>query len=271
MAIGMNPRAVVTGAASGLGRAFCMELARRGAKLIAADVNLEGAEETVKLMGGTGSFAVRCDVSKRSEVVALADEADAKLGGVDLVINNAGVAVTGSVGEVSDEDWQWIVGINLLGVANGCEVFVPRLKKQGKGHVINVASLAGMISSPRMAPYNATKAAVVALSETMRVELAGTDVGVSVLCPSFFPTQIIASARGGDSKEKHVGEKLMARSKISADDVARITLNHAAVGALYVVPHPEGQWIWRLKRTNPERFIDMAPRVIRQVMDRFSK
>lgn len=270
MTIVMNPRAVVTGAASGLGRALCLELARRGAKVLAADVNLEGAEETVRMMGGTGSSATRCDVSKRAEVEALAALADERLGGCDLVVNNAGVAVSGAVGEVSEQDWQWIVGINLLGVVNGCEVFLPKLVRQGRGHVLNVASLAGLVSSPKMAAYNATKAAVVALTETMRAELGDSDVGVSVLCPSFFKTAIIDSSRGGDGKEKKVAEKLMAMSKIDANDVARIALDGAAKGELYILPHTEGRYIWRIKRMNPARFVQMAPKMMRRLMDRFA-
>ena len=162
------PRAVVTGAGSGLGRAFCHELRKRGARLICADIDEAAAQKTAAEVGGT---AVRCDVAKIEDVEALAAAADRALGGVDLVINNAGVAVAGHVGDVSLDDWRWIMGVNLWGVIYGCHVFAPRLRKQGRGHILNVASAAGLLAPPGMAPYNVTKAAVVALSETLCAEL----------------------------------------------------------------------------------------------------
>src|SRR6185312_10510780 len=112
-----------------------------------------------------------------------------------LVINNAGVAVGGRVGEVALDDWRWIMGVNLWGVIHGCHVFATQLRAQGSGHILNVASAAGLLAPPGMAPYNVTKAAVVALSETLRGELRDAGVGVTVLCPTFFRTNIAASSR----------------------------------------------------------------------------
>ena len=133
MPLPSTTRAVVTGAGSGLGRAFCLELARRGAQVIASDVNLTEARATAEQMGqmGATAHAVQCDVSKLDQVEALAVEAEKRLGGVDLMINNAGVAVSGNIGDVPPADWQWIVGVNLWGVVHGCHVFVPRFRKQG--------------------------------------------------------------------------------------------------------------------------------------------
>ena len=168
---------------------------------------------------------MRCDVARVEEVEALAAAAERALGGVDLVINNAGVAVGGLVGEVPLDDWRWIMGVNLWGVIYGCHVFVPRLRKQGRGHILNVASAAGLLAPPGMAPYNVTKAAVVALSETLRAELRDAGVGVTVLCPTFFRTNIAQSSRAIDGKQRALVEKLMARSKIQADDVARLALD----------------------------------------------
>ena len=156
-----SPRAVVTGAGSGLGRAFCLELARaRHARIVCADIDEAAARRTAAEVGGT---AVRCDVARVEEVEALADAAERALGGVDLVINNAGVAVGGRIGEVGLDDWRWIMGVNLWGVIYGCHVFAPRLRAQGRGHILNVASAAGLLAPPGMGPYNVTKAAVVAL------------------------------------------------------------------------------------------------------------
>ncbi len=241
-------RAVVTGAGGGLGRAFCLELARRGARIIASDNRADAAEETATMLRSSGAeaHAFTCDVARAAEVELLAVEADERFGGTDLLINNAGVAVSGAVGEVSLDDWAWIMGINLWGVIHGCHAFLPRMKKQKSGHVLNVASAAGLLSAPMMGPYNVTKAGVVALSETLYGELSPIGLGVTVLCPTFFKTDIAKNGRGpADADDmKHVAEKLMAKSKIQADDVAKFALDTCDAGKLYAIPHPDGRWMW---------------------------
>ncbi len=257
-----SARAVVTGAGSGLGRAFCLELARRGARLVCADIDEAAAAKTAAEVGGT---AVRCDVARVEEVEALAAAAERALGGVDLVINNAGVAVGGLVGEVPLDDWRWIMGVNLWGVIYGCHVFAPRLRKQGRGHILNVASAAGLLAPPGMAPYNVTKAAVVALSETLRAELRDAGVGVTVLCPTFFRTNIAQSSRAIDGKQRALVEKLMSRSKIQADDVARLALDAARRNELYALPHADGRWMWRLKRWAPDSFASVSAKLVSKI------
>jgi NAD(P)-dependent dehydrogenase (short-subunit alcohol dehydrogenase family) len=250
-----NPmRAVVTGAGSGLGRAFCTVLGKRGARLVASDVNLETARETAQL---TGAHAVACDVSKVADVERLADEAQKILGGVDLVINNAGVGVFGRVGEVSLEDWQFVMNINLWGVVHGCHVFVPRLRQQKSGRIINVASAAGLLAPPHLGPYNVSKAAVVALSETLAGELKADNIEVTVLCPTFFPTNIAKSGRGTGNPSLVSGmEKAMAESKFTAEDVATCALDSRD---LYVIPQLDGLEMWLLKRALPDRFHQEGP------------
>jgi NAD(P)-dependent dehydrogenase (short-subunit alcohol dehydrogenase family) len=262
MSIPERPTCVVTGAGSGLGRAFCEVLAERGARVIASDVNDAGLTETVtSLAGRTEAYAQRCDVGRRDEVEALARFAEERFGSVDLLVNNAGVAVSGAIGEVPERDWRWIMDVNLWGPIHGCEVFVPGMKRRGRGHVLNVASLAGIANAPRMGPYNVTKAGLIALSETLHGELKGTGVGVSVLCPSFFPTNILRDARGGRPEEMGLAEKLMARSPIKAHDVARIALDACARGTLHILPHREGRWVWRLRRAAPQRSLDLFERM----------
>lgn len=262
MPLPSHPRAVVTGAGSGLGRAFCKELARRGARIVASDVDLAAAEATVAMLGGAEAHAVRCDVADVAQVEALAAEAERLLGGVDLVVNNAGVAVGGLVGEVPIESWKWILGVNLWGVIHGCHVFAPRLRRQKSGHILNVASAAGLLSAPNMGPYNVTKAGVVALSETLRAELDRDGVGVSVLCPTFFRTNIAKSSRAhGSEQDLQMVEKLMSRAKIQADDVARLALDGVRRNDLYIVPHRDGRWLWRVKRLAPEGFYTLTPKL----------
>jgi NAD(P)-dependent dehydrogenase (short-subunit alcohol dehydrogenase family) len=262
MSLVESPRAVVTGAGSGLGRAFCLELARRGARILCADIDQASAKKTAGEVGGS---ALRCDVSKIEEVEALAAEAERSLGGVDLVINNAGVAVGGIVGDVPLEDWRWIMGVNLWGVIYGCHVFAPRLRKLGRGHIINVASAAGLLAPPGMAPYNVTKAAVVALSETLRAELKDAGVGVTVLCPTFFRTNIAASSRAVDQKQRALVEKMMNKATIQADDVARFALDCARKDELYALPHADGRWAWRLKRWAPDSFSSLSARLVSKI------
>jgi NAD(P)-dependent dehydrogenase (short-subunit alcohol dehydrogenase family) len=269
MSLPQHPRAVVTGAGSGLGRAFCLELAKDRGRVLAADINLAAAEETVRLVkeAGAEAVAVRCDVAKPAEVEGLAAAVESAFGGVDLVVNNAGVAVGGPVGDVPLDDWAWIMGINLWGVVYGCHTFIPRLRAQGSGHILNVASAAGLLSAPLMGPYNVTKAGVVALSETLAGELAGTGVGVTVLCPTFFQTNIGRSGRvhGGEGASDTAKlEELMARARVQAPGVARAALAAAAAGKLYALPHVDGRWLWRLKRLVPGMFQSaIVPRAVR--------
>lgn len=256
-----RPRAVVTGAGSGLGAAFCEALAGAGARVLASDIDGEAAAATAARVSGE-VHARACDVTRLADVEALAAAAERVLGGVDLVINNAGVAVVGQVGQVQIEDWRWCVDINLWGVIHGCHVFVPRLRAAGRGHIINVASAAGLLSPPHMAPYNTTKAAVVALSETLAADLADDGVGVSVLCPTFFRSNLVRTARTAvDGGLHQVARHLVEDSRRSAAEVARAALAGAARGELHIAPHLDGRWLWRLKRWSPGVFRRLAPRV----------
>ena len=257
MSLPDRPRVVVTGAGSGLGRAFCLELAGRGGRILAVDIDLGRAEETAALCKKVGGEVITglCDVSKPEEVAALASEMDRAFGGTDLLINNAGVAVGGPVGTIPLADWQWILGVNLWGVIYGCHTFVPKLKAAGRGHIINVASAAGLLSAPEMAPYNVTKSAVVALSETLHAELSGTGVGVTVLCPTFFRTNIARDGRStSDAATPDDAHKLMDRASVQAPEVAKVALAAADADILYALPHADGRWMWRLKRLMPETF-----------------
>lgn len=270
---GKPTRAVVTGAGSGLGRAIAVELGARGASVLVADINLDTAEETARLLRDRGAkaHACACDVAKWSEVESLAAEAERVLGAVDFVANNAGVAVGGPFEKIPLQDWEWIMGINLWGVIYGCRAFLPGMRDRGRGHLLNVASSAGLISVPEMSPYNVTKSAVVALSETIAGELRGTGVGITVLCPTFFRTNIARSGRshadGTDMVERI--EKLMGRASIQADGVAKFALDTAERGKLYALPHADGRTAWRVKRTSPELFQStILPNVFQRIKKR---
>lgn len=256
MALASNPRAVVTGGGSGLGRAFSVALGKRGGRVLVTDLDLATAEATAELVraaGGTAS-TLRCDVSKKEDVYALPDAMKSAFGGTDVVFNNAGVAVGGPVHEIPVEDWEWLMGINLWGVIYGTLAFLPHFRAQGSGHYVNIASAAGLLCSPRLAPYNVSKAGVVALSETLCAELAPQGIAVSVLCPTFIQTNIHRDSRSHGPGTREAGEKMMARATKTPDDIAEITLRAVDRKELYIVPHADGLWAWRMKRADPERF-----------------
>jgi len=244
-------KAVVTGAGSGLGRAFCLAIVQRGGSVVASDIDLAAARETAENCG-LNAHAVRCDVTRFEEVEALAAEADTLLGGVDTIVNNAGVGLAGRIGEASLADWKWLLDVNLWGVIHGLHAFVPRIRKQGRGSVINVASAAGLASMPLMAAYNASKAAVVAISETLYAESVGENLSVTVVCPMFVKTNIAKTSRGGMAWMIELMEKMMDESRVTAADVARISLDACEKGQLYALTHSEGRWLWRLKRLAPQ-------------------
>ena len=251
--------AVVTGGASGLGRAFCTELGRASCRVLVCDIDQEGAMETVSQIearGGQARFH-SCDVSSASEVEAMHAAAQAWFGHTDLLVNNAGVAVAGPMENTKLEDWEWIVGINLWGVIYGCRSFLPAMKARGSGHIINVASAAGLLSPPHMSAYNVTKAAVVALTETVHAENQHKGIHASVLCPTFFPTNIGKNARATDSRQSAMIEKFMQRSKLQASDVARLAIDSVKRNELYAVPMTDGLHLWRLKRALPQRFAQL--------------
>lgn len=257
-----NPRAVVTGAGGGLGRSICKKLAERGGHILVSDIDVGGADETKRMIEGLGGRAevMRCDVSRADEVEALRDRAVQVLGGVDLIVNNAGVAVGGAVGKVPLSDWDWIVGINLMGVVYGCHFFVPLMKEQGSGHVLNVASIAGITYAPEMGPYNATKAAVVALTETLAAELSGKGVGATVLCPYFFETNIHKAARAHTEKPMlDQIDKVMKQNKVNADEVAARALKACDKDEVFCFPHTEAKVLQGLKRFSPGAIRKLFP------------
>src|SRR5713226_2372424 len=242
--------AAVTGAASGLGRAMALAFADEGMDLALADVDQKGLQEVLQAVKAKGvdGFTMQVDVSKQAEIDAFA----ARAGKIYLVCNNAGVSPLGAAWENSLADWQWILGVNLWGVIHGVRAFVPRLIEQNEGHVVNTASVAGLISPPGSGAYNVTKHAVVALSETLHHDLRsrGSAVGVSVLCPAYVPTGIADSERNrpagleptAKSKETlaraQMLKKAVASGRLSADDVARAVVQAVKEERFYILTHP---------------------------------
>ncbi|MEV6137816.1 SDR family NAD(P)-dependent oxidoreductase [Nocardia sp. NPDC051990] len=267
--IGIRPRrshgarAVVTGAGSGIGRAFALEIAARGGQVICADIDESRADETVALIERNhpgAAHAFRCDVSRHEEVEVLARFAESLFERpVTLVVNNAGVGIGGKrVGEIGFADWNWALGINLWGVVHGCEIFAPRLRAacgggRDRGGIINVASAAAFAAAPSMAVYNTSKAAVLSLSETMAAELSGTGVAVTVLCPTFVKTNVARDGRITPQSAR-LADTLMRLTGFSPERVARTTLDANDRGQLYVLPQLDAHLIWWLKRYFPAQY-----------------
>ena len=266
--------AVITGGASGLGRAMADRFAREGMSIVLADVEpnaLARAEAEMKAAGAK-VIGVRTDVSKAAEVDALAQKTLAAFGAVHLVANNAGVAPLGNAWENSVADWEWALGVNLWGVIHGVRVFTPILLAQGtEAHIVNTASVSGLISPPGSAMYNVTKHAVVTLTETLYHDLALKDarVGCSVLCPAYVPTGIVDSERNRPALLQNAAQKKTAEQqareallrkavtsgKLSAADVAQKVYEAVRDQRFYILTHPriKPSIQWRMEDILQER------------------
>jgi len=246
--------AAVTGAASGLGRSMALAFAAEGMDLALADVdevNLSSVQDEV-LAKGVRAITLKVDVSNAQQLEIFRDQTLTRLGGVHVVCNNAGVSPLGAVWENSPADWQWILGVNLWGVIHGVRAFTPHLIKQDEGHIVNTASVAGLISPPGSGAYNVTKHGVVALSESLYHDLRERNsmVGVSVLCPAYVPTGIVDSERNrpkdlpiSTKSEATLAREAMLRKavtsgKISADQVAQAVLAAIRDERFYILTHP---------------------------------
>ncbi len=245
--------AVITGGASGIGRAVADRAAAEGMKIVLGDIEEGPLKEAVNELTGQGAEAlgVVTDVADAASVRALRDQALDRFGAVHLVHNNAGIGLGGPIWEVSEEDWRWILGVNLWGVINGVATFVPTLIEQGEGHVVNTASVAGLIAAPFLGPYNATKQAVVAISETLFKDLqaVGAPIGVSVLCPGFVQTRIAESERNrphwapdrdvAGAAELRGAVQSMVDGGIAPSTVAERVIDAVRTDTFYILTHPE--------------------------------
>lgn len=244
---------VITGGASGLGLAMAKRWAKTGAAICLVDrddKNKDNALAEVKNAGGKAIF-FQADVTNDNSIAALKTFTDEQLGHVDVLINSAGVPTAGTVDSESLNAWQWVFDINVFGSVRLIKTFAASMRKRGQGHIVNVASQAGLTPAPLMGSYSASKAAIVALSESLRMELAPFGVGVSVLCPAFVQTNLHTSLLDEQDNMKEAVTKLVTGGNVSADDVAEQTFQAVQTNKLMVVTHKEGRLAWRLKRFIP--------------------
>ncbi|HEY2838422.1 MAG TPA: SDR family NAD(P)-dependent oxidoreductase [Pirellulales bacterium] len=251
--------AIITGSASGLGRALALRLARDGWQMALVDVNEAGNEDTLKLAraaGGDG-FTYRMDVAQPEEWQKFHDLLRGKWQALDLLVNNAGVAGSGEVGKYTLDDWHWILGINLNAGIYGCHFFIPWLKESARGaNIINTASLAAIAAKPGMAGYNVAKAGMLSLSETLYGELKPHKIGVTVICPAFFQTNLLNEGRLHEI-DRAFAAKMMKTASFTAEDVAEEAIRVMQSGKLYVVMPRQGRTFWRLKRWFPSYILNM--------------
>lgn len=248
--------AVVTGAGSGIGRATALELTAHGAAVVVVDIDEAGAEKTAATCaerGARGAWVARCDVSSYEEVVALAERVSTEHGVPDIVVNNAGVGMTGRLTDMSIEDWRWIRSINLDGVLHGCRAFGPAMLERGSGHVVNVSSGLAYTMRATEPAYVTTKAAVLALSRCLQADWASRGVGVSAICPGVINTPIIDSTRfAGEEPEqrRHDAAKLFRRGH-KPETVAKAIVDAIRRNRAVVPVGWEARAGWWLNRVVP--------------------
>ena len=241
--------AVITGAASGIGRGVALALARAGMNTVVTDVDESGAQTVAEeaAMIGPRSLAIGVDVADPDALEALADKTWAEFGACHVLCNNAGVAVARPVAETTEEDWRWTLRVNLWGVVNGVNAFLPRLKVQGDpAHIVNTASMSGHLPTPLLAAYTASKYAVVGFSECLAIELADHPIGISVLCPGAVNTRIGDAGRnrpqalGPDVPIPDSIREALARG-MDAERAGEIVRSAIEEDEFWIFTHPEMQ------------------------------
>lgn len=253
-------RILITGAASGLGKELALHYAQRGAAICVADIHQARGEATLDEITALGAdaFYQPLDVRDIDAFQQCRELILARWSGIDIVINNAGVASAGSFDAITLDTWEWMLSINLMGVVRSCKAFTPVFKQQRAGHFVNIASMAGLLNMPGMADYNVAKAGVVALSETLRAELAPWNIHTTVVCPSFFKTNLGESLRVTDEQTRETFRKLLDKSELSASDVAAIIVAAVAEKQFLVLPHEAARLAYQLKCTDPEAAFEQA-------------
>ena len=257
-----NPRvALVTGAGNGLGRAFALELTRLGGwHVVVADINVPAAEETLRLVregGGSGQVEL-LDVRDPAAWEDLRSRLQSQHSRLNLLINNAGVVASGRIETLPLADFDWAYSINTRGVLIGCQTMIPWLGENAAisrdSYILNVASICGLLSPPGLAAYNASKAAVIAITETLACELREKRIGVTVVCPWFFKTQLLEAGRFIQASSKAAGEQVTSNSPLTSERVAREALRATFRKQLHYVLGPWARHMWRMKRIAPRLF-----------------
>ena len=246
----------ITGAGSGLGRALALAAGKHGMMVAVSDLHDTRAMETGRELQNAGvqHLCLPCDVRNDADLRRAVGRVVQRWGRLDIMVNNAGVAGAGLFEAISPEDWDFLLDVNLLGVVRGCRAAMTPMKRQGQGHIVNIASMAALTPAPAMSNYNVSKAGVVSLSETLRTELAPLNIHVTLVCPSFFRTNLGESLRTTDPVTTARFRKLIDSGDLSAEEIAHMILKAVEKQQFLLIPHHEARRVWRQKRWQPERF-----------------
>lgn len=249
--------AIITGGGNGLGREFCWHLARNGWQVVIADIDTHGANVTrdMILKAGGQAQVEFLDVTNYAHWQQLTDKLRGQWHRLDLLVNNAGICGAGKMGEYPLADFLRILDVNLFGVVNGCQATIPWMKETAPGgHIVNVGSIAPTLNAPTMAAYNSAKAGVISLSETLHGELRPAGIGVTVVMPGFFQSQLLSGGSFVDDRLRNLAERLSMSSGFTATDVVEHTMRGIARNKLYVILGRKARLAWRLKRLAPVSF-----------------
>ena len=249
-------RVLITGAGSGLGLALAHRYARSGARVACVDLVADRTETSAASLTGSGHLAHVADVGDDASMQALHDRIQREWGGIDVLINNAGIASVGPMVDTTMEEWRKVIEIDLLGVVRGCRLFLPGMIAQGRGQVISTASFAGLAGAPGLMTYGTAKAAVVARSEQLRAEVEPLGVRVSVICPSFFRTNLCESGIGNPATMK-LALRLMDTAPDTVDSVADRVHAQAEAGRFLIIPFRVEPRPWRFKRRFPPLYYSL--------------
>lgn len=250
-------RVLITGAASGLGRELALAWSRRRARVLIADRNARRGGETAQLCrdaGASNAEFLSLDVTRSADFERAVEFVQARWSGLDVMVNNAGIAGGGQFDTIPEADWQLLLDINLMGVVRGCQAMTPLFKAQERGQFVNIASMAGLLNPPSMSNYNVAKAGVIALSESLAVELLPWNIRTLVVCPSYFQTNLHESLRTQDEQTRAALPRLLASSELTATDIAEGILQAIARGDTLYLPHQRAREAWQQKLADDEAF-----------------
>jgi NAD(P)-dependent dehydrogenase (short-subunit alcohol dehydrogenase family) len=255
-------RVLITGAGSGLGQALAQRYAKAGDRVACVDLDSARAELTRASLPGSGHLAITANVGSDDAMEQVHERIAGEWGGVDVLVNNAGIATGGAMVDTTMQEWHNVLEINLLSVVRGCRLFLPGMIAAGRGQIINTASFAGLASAPSIMSYGVSKAAVVALSDQLRAEVHGQGIRVSVLCPAFFRTNLLESWQG-NPRLKVFADRMMETSPDTLESVADAVFASVERGDFLVLPTKREPMRWRLKRWFPDFYFRQVLKLVK--------
>lgn len=261
---------LITGAASGLGKAIANKYADNGWRVLVVDIQDKLGLAFVNELNSHGKHAeyYHCDIGQKKNFDTLYEEISAKHTCLDILINNAGVASAGTLENTTEEEWGRLINLDLMSVVHGTKALLPLLHKSKKAHIASTASYAGLATMPGMMTYNVAKAGVIAFSETLHGEMSVYNIGVSVICPAFFPTNLLSSMDGASDKTKGFINKQMQTSGVTAEDVANGVYQSIKKNKFMIISHAQARRQVLIKRLFPTFFMNKKNQIFLKLMQK---